>query len=268
MAQAGNYTEKLFYLIESNDIAGIRLTIENNEIEINHIYKDKKKIADIARTPLIEAIKSVNPEMVKLFLEHGANVELKDGYDSTPLMSAILWADVTHASKNYSVLDKANSIEIVDMLINCHANVNYNGTYGGKPGVTPLGQAASVNDYSLSLILTGKLLNAGADVNPNIASDEMSPLLWALTTVYTRWEDEQNNRLDVIKMLLEAGANPNITYGGTTPLHIAAAIDYDLTKLLLNVGANKNAKNSENKTALDTAAKFFNLRIMALIALH
>jgi uncharacterized protein len=60
---------------------------------------------------------------------------------------------------------------------------------------------------------------------------------------------------DVVRILLEAGANPNVRQSaGWTPLH-AAAMDGDLTsvELLLASGADPTATNDEGRSVVDLA---------------
>lgn len=61
--------------------------------------------------------------------------------------------------------------------------------------------------------------------------------------------------MDVVRVLLEAGANPNIKDNWNyTPLHEAASKGkVDVCIALLQHGADPNIRNSENKTPLDLA---------------
>ena len=50
---------------------------------------------------------------------------------------------------------------------------------------------------------------------------------------------------------MEHHANPNVTANSVTPLHVAAAQDaYDTAKVLLEYGANVNARNNRGATPL------------------
>jgi ankyrin repeat protein len=62
---------------------------------------------------------------------------------------------------------------------------------------------------------------------------------------------------DVVRILLEAGANPNVRQSaGWTPLH-AAAMNGDLAnvELLLHAGADPAATNDEGRSVSDLAAE-------------
>jgi ankyrin repeat protein len=249
-------------MIENDDADGVALAILDR-FEINRIYKDK---TIDGRTPLWGAIRYARPRIAELLIKSGADTGLKDAYDVTPLISAILWADIYHFPEKYSAQDKANSAEVFDILLEHSADVNYNVTYGGIPGITPLGFAAGIKDYALSLELTRKLLKAGADVNPGRAPENLSPLLGALANIFTRWEENgHENRSELIQMLLDAGADPNAECDGHTPLLIAAYYDYDLTKILLDAGADKSAKSIEGFTPFVMAMMNSQFKMMKLL---
>jgi ankyrin repeat protein len=257
--------EKFFKMIENNDVFYLKIAMLDG-FEINKLYRDETIDGGIGRTPLWGAIRYAKPQIADLLLKAGANAELKDGSDVTPLMSAILWADVYHFPGKYSTQDRANSIEVFDILLRHNVNVNYNGTYGGQSGITPLGLATCLDNYFLSIEITRKLLTAGANVNPNKEPEHLSPLYWALTTIFTKWEESgHENRLELIKMLLDAGADPNVLCDGHAPLLIAAAYSYDLTKLLLDARADKRIKSIEGLTPFGMAMMNGQFKIMKLL---
>jgi ankyrin repeat protein len=65
-----------------------------------------------------------------------------------------------------------------------------------------------------------------------------------------------------------AGAASNGRSEAGTPLHIAAGIGYELTKMLLDAGADKTAKDESGKTPFGSAAKHRNLSVMTPLALR
>ncbi|EAX93452.1 hypothetical protein TVAG_347390 [Trichomonas vaginalis G3] len=75
----------------------------------------------------------------------------------------------------------------------------------------------------------------------------MTPLHWAA---------RMQNR-DMIKLLLDFGADPNIQdFEGATPLHIAAdTVSYDCVETLIIHGANPNIRNEFGTKAIELIKK-------------
>jgi ankyrin repeat protein len=75
------------------------------------------------------------------------------------------------------------------------------------------------------------------------------------------------NQLDVVNVLLGAGAKVTPRRGGWTPLHAAAqAGSQDICRLLLERGANPNVRNQVLKTPLDLAREAHNNACVKLLA--
>ena len=71
---------------------------------------------------------------------------------------------------------------------------------------------------------------------------------------------EDRARRDVLKLLIEAGADVNKVnlHNGATPLHeVSYRLDFDNVKLLIDAGANINLRDNSNNTCLDIAQKEF-----------
>jgi ankyrin len=192
-----------------------------------------------AITPLIMAIVNNRLDVAGFLLENGADIHAADWYGRTPLWAAI-------ETRNMDV-DNASFTNSIDRA-----------------------------PY-LTLIRT--LLERGAD--PNIRMKEVPPIRRAFLRVTgsLSWVDFTGQTpfltaalaadLDVMRLLLEHGADPKIpTFEGTTALMAAAGVNwvYDQTfdegpearlaavKLCYDLGLDVNAINSMGLTALHGAA--------------
>ena len=121
-------------------------------------------------------------------------------------------------------------------------------------GVTPLHRAAK---YSGKPEVMKAVLDAGAELEAR-DSDERTPLHWAV---------EYDNKA-AVKALTEAGANPNVRdKGNLTPLLEAVEkTDYpEVIESLLNAGANREARDNDERRPLHLAAKFNNTIALAAL---
>ena len=74
--------------------------------------------------------------------------------------------------------------------------------------------------------------------------------------------------LNIIKLLLEHNANPNIKSKilGSTPLLLSVyRSDYELTNIMIKYGVNVNSKNKFGNTPLMAAAKYGPLKLVKLL---
>jgi cytohesin len=78
----------------------------------------------------------------------------------------------------------------------------------------------------------------------------------------------QSNRIDVVRLILDAGADVNATNDiDETPLHLAAEKDERsaIVELLLLTGADVNAKRIFDETPLDIAIKRNSAKVVKLL---
>jgi ankyrin repeat protein len=237
-------------MVKENDVAGIRLAILEG-FEINGVYSDPND--GNVMTPLLKAIQKIRPEIVKLLLQNGADTELTGSTGNSALLMTLAWTVVPTTPERGSDVQ-----EIFDMLMESGADVNFMDQFG----ITPLTQTVSAYDYQSSIKMTKRLLAAGVDVNPKFETNQafeekigMPPLMWAINAVYVNWAEKHENRIELVTMLLEAGAEINYALSdGGTVLHQAAEIgDYELMRVLLDAGADKCVKNKSGKTPYDIA---------------
>lgn len=180
-------------------------------------------------TPLhVAASQSKNLKTLKLLIDAGADLEVKDKNGKTPL--------------NWAV--KKENIDTINVLIDAGANVNAISSRG-----TTLHQATAVSN---NINIYKLLLKAGADVNARNEHD-YSPLLSAL--FYSR-------SLDVVKLLLDAGCdiNEKSNNNGFSPLHEAVqkSSNVGIVKFLLKSGADARAKAKYGYSPLHVAAEHSN----------
>ncbi|KAJ0183007.1 hypothetical protein K1T71_000983 [Dendrolimus kikuchii] len=158
-----------------------------------------------------------DPEYLELLLTFGANPDSRDRAGLTPLMKAArqrkgmdavlllisFGADVNAMADarndyrtvmHYAVL--SGNTEVVNLLIKQGARVNYECPELNKP--SPLDLAILKGDVTMLQLL----LSAGAQVNTS-SSVIGSPL-------HVACSDNISNRDEIVKILLESGADPNL----------------------------------------------------------
>jgi ankyrin repeat protein len=216
-------------------------------------------------TALMTATRSASIDAVKALLQHGADIKAKD---TVTQQTALMWAV------------RSNFPAAVELYIEYGAEINARTRTGKTPAARPPG--AGGGSHGAGIVRSGwpeqgfqgetpggmtPLLYAARDGRTDIARmliaakadvqqadvNGITPLLMAIT----------NNHLDTAKFLLEKAAAPNAAdWWGRTPLYAAVEIrnrDYgrnneheidrpaalDLIKMLLDRGANVNARTKE-----------------------
>jgi ankyrin repeat protein len=248
-----------------------------------------------AKTPLLYATRLGNLALTRVLVQAGADTEIADANGITPLINAII---------NYSIVNVnrtglSDHLKVAEYLIEAGANVNAQDWYGQ----TPLWAAVDIRNLEFSVTettnrvdrdaayaLIQSLLAAGAD--PNARTKEFPPeRRFIAGTGSNGWVDMTGQTpflraalagdLKVMRLLLEHGADPNIsTYGGTTPLMVAAGVTWafsetydegadallETVKLTHSLGNDINAVNSMGIRAIHGAANRGSNAIIAYLA--
>jgi ankyrin repeat protein len=160
-------------------------------------------------TPLMHAAAVGSLEAMKVLLKAGADVNAKNGLDTT----ALIWG----------ALDPAK----VRLLVEAGASVNVRSKLGRTPLLVAAGRPGSAD--AVRLLLSKGTDSKAADVRG------VTPLL----------EAARVNDMDMFRLLLDAPANINAGgFVGTTALNLAAGhANLAAVKLLLDKGADVNVAN-------------------------
>jgi len=184
---------------------------------------------------------SFNPDLFDFLISKSMNFKIKGKEGFTPLMEASL------SNFNY---------EVVKKIIDSGGNVNAK----SSKQQTSLMWAVKSNKNPL---ITELLINKGANVNAR-TFDGFSPIMFAAyndSSGYNRKEKKLSMQL--IKMLLDAGANiNNVSDYGSNVLHAAVTTNITpyLTLFLIENGVNHKQRNTKGETALDLIKKNSDLK--------
>ncbi|XP_076315719.1 ankyrin repeat and KH domain-containing protein 1-like [Tachypleus tridentatus] len=217
-------------------------------------------------TPLMEAASAGHVDIVKLLIDHSADVNAQTNQGNTPLMYACA----------------GGHEEVVKVLLESGASVEDH----NENGHTPLMEAASAGHVGVSKILVEHgasinthsnefkesaltlacykghlemvrfLLEAGADQEHK--TDEMHTALM---------EASMDGHVEVAKLLLDSGAQVNMPADSfESPLTLAACGGHvELATLLLERGANIEEVNDEGYTPLMEASREGHEEMVALL---
>ena len=187
------------------------------------------------------AVSESSEELVELLLQEGADVNIRpDADECTPLWFAVLW----------------EKEEMVRLLLAHGADHRLRNT---TISTSPLDEAIRNGNATILSVL----LNAGADPNSHGIGRE-PPLTCAILS-------GTSNALDIIKLLLQHGADVNASGEHVTPaLHAAVmAAPIEIVELLLRNGADvKMRSRLDNSTPIEVASRRGDSAINTLLLMY
>ncbi|KAB0795416.1 hypothetical protein PPYR_12255 [Photinus pyralis] len=243
------------------------LAVHQNNNEIVNLLVNKGALVNVTsinynRSALFVAVQEGQLEIVNVLIKNDADIHLPDKFRKTPLSEAIrlgnqkilkLLLDKTDFSSlssdyNHFLLcetGKSNNCEVAEMLLSMGVALE------AENGASPLIFAASYGQNAVMKFF----LRRGADVN---IMDKMqrTPLYWAASRGY----------LLTVKVLLNHGADVNYSTKNGSALFAAVQNEHtDIVRLLLQQGADVKITNHLDFTALSLAACQDNIEILKLL---
>ena len=176
--------------------------------------------------PLQAALSNRHLHVANLLYRHGAVVDVQGQYGCTPLFAASF----------------PGQVDIMPWLLDHSADANAR----SSSRLTPLFQAVHVMYFEAVRVL----LEHNADIDSQ-NNNGQTPLYWVF-----RYCNSKEKFVDMVRLLLELGADPNIcTNDHTTPLHEASSRGLlEAARLLLSYGAKVGEKDGEGRTPFQLAA--------------
>ncbi|KAK0654993.1 ankyrin repeat-containing domain protein [Cercophora newfieldiana] len=205
---------------------------------------------------------SMPAENMKRLINAGAEVNKLDNESQTPLNSGVVSIDkvklLVDAGSNPDVQDSMGRTALTEYVANGNIEtVQFLLKHGADPNILsralggPLHRSARNSNLEMVKFL---LENDDAVVDVNAAAPSVcgTPLISAIM----RWDTEDNNTAEIIKLLVKRGADVNVK-GGLLgyPLNAAAFnSEPEMIDLLIENGADKDAKDDFGRAPVHLAA--------------
>jgi ankyrin repeat protein len=237
------------------------IAINNNNVDIVNLLLERN--VKIDGNVFYSVIKNNNIDLLRFILDKkDYDVNTKEGYFDTLL--------------NYAIIN--NKPEIVIELIRRGADVNLE-----KFGLSPLQHSIDNNNLKILNILIDNNVKCTLNIlydsfKYHISSfilllNRISSLNIDINMISITYDDTllhmaiKKNNIEIVKLLLEKGADPNIkNRAEQTPLEIAIFnYNIEIVKLLLEKGADPNIKNRAKQTSLEIAILINNIEIVKLL---
>ncbi|GFO07798.1 ankyrin-3 [Plakobranchus ocellatus] len=198
-------------------------------------------------TPLHLAVAGARPEVVRILLENGADMHLKTNLGETNLSLALSWTTYDFKTKCVK-FNRPTSSRIKQDKISCARILLEKGfdiRLCDTDDISILNAVVRSDISSVDLLTL--LLSKGADVNQVDTRTGHTPLMGACYALLYK------QTTDFMKVMLEHGANINAKCkNGNTVLHIAAQFSrVSIVLFLIDNGADVHALNNNNLTFLD-----------------
>jgi ankyrin repeat protein len=213
------------------------------------------------RTPLGDAVDDENMELVDLYLAKGATLDFEQlvKLGRTKEVAAILKDKPWMAKAPRTCLHTAagnGNLDLVNLLLEHGADPNHSIDFSNASGVySPFSSAVLSDHYEIAVLLAER----GAEMD--VAGGKMYRSLFHNAIA------EHDVRF--VKLMLKHGADVNEIppdFHSMTPLHVAANIgDVEKCKLLLESGAEINAQTPDGATPLFFAAAWNHKQVCDLL---
>ena len=204
---------------------------------------------------LFPAIEDGNFEIVKILVDNGADLEVKDGDGITPLIRAIKKGE--------------GKLDIAEYLVDKGADVNARSERGLSPLVAVIDDIpyARPREWKQECIDFAKfLVERGAEIN---TVDERVNIDMILRSGYFYRRDTLVSGLDETLFYIltneDAYVDERDDYGTTALMRAAAGGQADVVEILVDMGADVKAKSDEGKTAMTYAKEYGYAEIAKLL---
>lgn len=261
--------------VDSHGRTPLHFAAEQNKFKLADklIFRGSKVNADDEqnRTPLHLAAQSDSEEIAKILLENGAALDRKDERGKSPLALA---AQNKHWRTSLLLLesgadpmteDEFGQVPIKWLAKKCYEEIDDKGPNANCLKVRSLRNstlhiaAAKGNERVAEFLLENV-------ANPSVLfkfDNNMSASCTALCAAVT------NNHTDLLTLLLDHGADPNIPdANGWTPLHLAIWKNHpDMARALVSHGADTSARTRSGQSVMALAKKMKSYSLLKKILL-
>lgn len=266
-----SYRSPLGEAVAQDDINIVRCLI-HARIDVNAWYEVESHsdggpdlfpdiLLDFKGTPLHVAAFKGNVEIAGLLLDVGAEIGVIHCHDRPPSYSALQWAVEGNCAQMVKyLLDRGADPNVYTTRLSPHRNL--------ETLLSPLEQAFLRDfDRPWNLEIIATLINAGADANPTPG------YRWGLpvSSFFEQVAENDDAGPEMFQLLLKGRASVDWTYDGNTVLQSVVKHNrVDMVEMLLNAGAilNAPAGPDRGRTALQHATEQGNFEMVQLLLSH